>query len=254
MIFIGDFFALVLVIILFMFFFNSKTGLRHMPTSSKIFIASLVSAALTAGTDIATGYMFYSSSIPIWINMLGNSIYFILNIITTSLIAIYMFIKLLEHTHHRGCMRNACIGLAILFAVYTAVVFANIKTGWLFYFDANGRYCRGPFNGIGYVTTLCQMVLVLICFFRNKETAGKPMRRVLLQTFPVIPLCFAIQRIFPEIMLNSIIIAFVETIIFLTFQGQRHGVHSLTELNDRHRFFADIDARIAKKEPFQIFF
>ena len=45
----------------------------------------------------------------------------------------------------------------------------------------------------------------------------------------------------------------VETVIFLSFQGQRQGVHSLTNLNDRRRFFAEVDRRIASKEPFQIF-
>ena len=42
-------------------------------------------------------------------------------------------------------------------------------------------------------------------------------------------------------------------VLFLTFQGQRHGVHSLTQLNDRHRFFIEADYRISTGEPFQIF-
>lgn len=253
MIFIGDYFALGLVIILSMFFFSSKTSLKYMPTSSKLFIAGLFSTAITAITDLLTVYFLDMENVPLWQNMLINTLYFFVNIITTSLIALYLCTKILEHTHTRHCMRNACIGLGGLFTVYTVFVVSNIWTGALFSFDADGKYCRGPLNRIGYVVTLLQMVIVLICFFRNKETASRPMRRVLVQMFPVIPCCILIQVLYPEILMNSILLAFAETVIFLTFMGQRSGVHSLTELNDRHRFFAEIDHRIAQKEPFQIF-
>lgn len=54
-------------------------------------------------------------------------------------------------------------------------------------------------------------------------------------------------------MLNSFILALVSTVLFLTFQGQRQGIHSLTQLNDRHRFFTEVSYRISGGEPFQIF-
>ena len=253
MVFIGDYFALGLVIILCMFFFDSKTGIRYMPTSSKLFVACLFMTAITAITDLITGYMLTLKGISLWKNMLGNTLYFMVNIITTSFIALYLFTKILEHTHTRHCMRNACIGLAALFVIYTALVVSNIWTGLLFFFEEDGTYCRGSLNAIGYAVTLAQMGLVLICFFRNKETASRPMRRVLIQIFPVIPLCILIQRLHPEIMLNAILIAFVDAVLFMTFMGQRNGVHSLTELNDRHRFFTEVDYRISQKEPFQIY-
>jgi EAL domain-containing protein (putative c-di-GMP-specific phosphodiesterase class I) len=98
-----------------------------------------------------------------------------------------------------------------------------------------------------------QMILVLICYTRNRKNASFIMRRVLLQTFPVIVLCVIIQRIYPDIMLNSLLISFMDTVLFLTFQGQRQGIHNLTRLNDRHRFFKDMESRILTKEKFQIF-
>ena len=254
MIFLGDYFALVLVIILFAFFFDSKTNIRYMPTASKLYICCLITTALTAATDLLTGQLLFLENVPLWHNMLANSLYFIVNILTTSAIALYLFTRILEHTHHRFCMKRAITGLVILFVIYMIFVIANIKNGWLFYFDAEGTYCRGPLNALGYIITLAQMVLVVICFVRNKQNASRPMHRVLLMTFPVIPLCIIIQRVFPEVMLNGILMALLDTVLFLAFQGQRHGVHTLTELNDRHRFFTEVEHRIAKKEPFQIFF
>ena len=251
--FIGDYFALGLIIALCVFFFDSKTNLRYMSAASILFICCLLATAITAVTDLITGQLLVTNDARLWQGILYNTLYFIVNIISTSFIALYLFTKILEHTHTRYCMRNACIGLVVLFVVYTAFVIANLWNGCLFYFDSQGNYCRGPFNALGYVITLLQLVLVGICYLRNRQVASRPMRRLLMQLFPIIPLCIVIQRIYPEIMLNSFCMAFVETVLFLSFQSQREGVHTLTELNDRRRFFSEVDRRIKKKEPFQIF-
>ena len=251
--FIGDYFALGLVTILCIFFFDSKVSIRFMSAASKLFVCCLVTTAMTAVIDLITGQLQELGHVPLWQNMLANTAYFVVNIVSTTFIALYLFTKLLEHTHERHCMRNACIGLSILFVIYISFVISNIWNGCLFYFDESGKYYRGPLNAIGYIVTLLQLTLVGICYFRNRQNASRPMRRVLTQLFPIIPLCIMIQRAYPQIMLNGFLMVLVETVLFLTFQGQRQGVHSLTELNDRHRFFTEVDRRIAKKEPFQIF-
>ena len=253
MVFVGDYFALGLVIVLCLFYFDGRTSHRYMSAASKCFIACLVLTALTSLTDLLTGHLLNMSHVPLWINMAANTLYFMVNIITTSAFALFLFTKILEHIHDNHCMTMALRGLAILFSAYTLLVIANIFTGWLFYFDNAGNYCRGPLNAVGYLVTLCQMILVLICYVRNRRNASRPMRRALVQTFPVIVLCIVIQRIYPEIMLNGFIMSMVCTVLFLSFQGQRQGVHSLTELNDRHRFFKEIERRIREKQRFQVF-
>ncbi len=251
--FIGDYFAVGLLIVLCVFFFDSKTSIRYMSAASKLFICCLVTTALTAVLDLITLQLPAVAGVPLWQHVLVNTMYFVCNIIATSCIALYLFTKILEHTHSRECMRNACVGLAVLFAIYLVFVVTNLWTGWLFYFDAQGNYCRGPLNALGYVITIFQLCLVAICYARNRKNASRPMRRVLMQMFPLVPLAIIIQRVFPEIMLNSFIMAMVETVLFMSFQGQRQGVHTLTELNDRQRFFTEVDRRIAQKDPFQVF-
>lgn len=253
MIFIADYIALALVFILSMFFFDRKTPLIRMPLASKVFSLSLAMTALNALTDILTGVLLSASGIPLWMNILTNSLYFLTNLLTTSCLALYFLIKILEHTHRRHCMRNAYIALTAILSIYTAAIVCNIWTGILFYFDENGAYCRGSLNHLGYICTLVQMILVLICYFKNKSTASRLVLRALINIFPVIPICIALQLKYPEIMMNSIIIAFTNTVLFMTFMSRRPGVHSLTELNDRHRFFEETNRFIAAKSPFQIF-
>ena len=248
--FIGDYFALGMAGILGLFFFDQKYSLNK---ASRYFVAFLIMIGITAVTDIVTGELMQLANIPLWINMAVNSLYFLVNILATSFAALYLFTKILEHMHDKHCMRNANIGLCICLLVYIACIVANFWTGWMFYFNEQNEYCRGPLNALGYGITICQMILVLICYFRNKKNAEKSVRRVLAMVFPIIVLAIVIQRACPEIMLNSFIMAMVADALFLTFQSQRQGVHVLTKLDDRHRFFEHVERRMQEGTPFQVF-
>lgn len=248
--FVGDYFACGLVIVLCMFFFDGKHRLNR---TSRYFVACLALTGATALIDILTGSLMHIPDTPLWLNKGINTLYFIVNILSTSSIALYLFNRILEHSFSKKCMRYAVTGLAGTFTIYLPVVIANWWTGWLFFFDAQGVYCRGPMNSFGYVITIAQMALVVVCYFRNQKNVSSTMRRALVQTFPVVVLSIIMQRIYPQIMLNSFIMSMVVCVIFLNFTSQRPGVHSLTRLNDRHRFFEHLELHRDARSPFQVF-
>ena len=86
--FIGDYFALGLIIILCIFFFDSKTSFRFMSAASKLFICCLITTALTAVTDLITRQLQELEQVPLWKNMAANSIYFVVTIVSTTLLSI----------------------------------------------------------------------------------------------------------------------------------------------------------------------
>ncbi len=248
MIYIGDYFSIILLSILAMFFFEAK----HKPNrASRLFLACLFFTALNALVDIWSCRLLniYSQH---WVNMTANTLYYIVNIMATTSVSIYLFNKILEHSHSKKCMKYALIGTSVIWVVYLFFVITNIWNGWIFYFEGQ-KYCHGPFHSIGYVIAIVQMGLVSMCYIRNRKNASKSMRRLLVQIFPLSIALIFIQLSFPEIMLNSFIMTMVLSVIFLTFNGQRPGVHALTRLNDRHRFFEDLTARMKSGESFQIF-
>lgn len=248
--FIGDYFALGLVIVLCLFYFDKKHALSK---ASRYFVACLVFTALTSLIDLLTGFLLKWPDAPFWLHMSANSLYFLINILTTSSIALYLFTRILEHSYDNHCMVRARFALFTCLALYIGLIVGNVWTGWMFYFDDQNTYFRGPLNGLGYYVTFLQMILVIICYCRNRKNASRSMRRALMHAFPVAALCIIIQRLHSQVMLNSFIMSMVDTIIFLNFQGQRQGVHALTNLNDRHRFFKDIELRLAEKSRFQVF-
>lgn len=121
--FLGDYFAFALVLILSLFFFDGKHRLNR---ASRYFVASLFLTAATSITDILTGSLLRMTGVPLWLNVSANTLYFLLNILTTSAIALYLFVKILEHSHNKHCMRNAVIGLAICLGVFCVFLFANL--------------------------------------------------------------------------------------------------------------------------------
>lgn len=248
MIFIGDYFALGLIIVLCMFFFQNK----HFPTlASKCYAVALIITGATIILDLLSGILL-QHQVPLWLNMTVNTLYFFVNVLTTSGFAMFLFCKILEHVYDETCMVRAKRMLGIVLVVYSLFIVANFKTGWLFYFDAQGAYCRGPLNSIGYLAVVVQMCFVLVCFFKHRKSVTRSLKRALLQTFPVILACIVIQHLFPEIMLNGFIMSMASLVLFLNFQSERQGVHTLTKLNDRQLFFREIENRLAAGEQFQV--
>ena len=75
--FIGDYFAVALVVILGMFFFDGKHSLNR---TSRYFVACLLFTAASALTDIATGVLLGDVSRPLWMHMAVNALYFLLKL------------------------------------------------------------------------------------------------------------------------------------------------------------------------------
>ena len=132
MIFIGDCFAIVIISILCLFYFEKQF---YFTPASKYFALCLILNGINAILDIASTIAIYSENVPIVTNAALNLLYFSSNIIATTAIAMVLFSKILEHVHRSKCKKRAMTGLVVIFAVYQSLVLINPLTGWLFYFE-----------------------------------------------------------------------------------------------------------------------
>ena len=67
--FLGDFFAVGLIIILLMFYTDGRVRPRDMSKDSRIFLCCLIFTALTACLDICTGFLLEDPNTQLWLNM-----------------------------------------------------------------------------------------------------------------------------------------------------------------------------------------
>ena len=185
-------------------------------------------------------------------NVVCNSLYFILCIVTCSVMAVYMFALTLEHVYNKHCLRIAGTIVFLLNIIFLGIVLWNLKSGVLFYFDENRIYTRGPLNRVGYLVMAIEMLMLVICYMRNRRSVSRPVIR-LIRTMPVIAaICIVFQHIYKDLQLNGMFMAIVNMVIFISFQTRRSEVDSLTFIGNRNCFFEELSLRIASRQYFQV--
>lgn len=248
---VGEYSAFIITFILLICYFDKR---RVMTPQAKLYAACLYLSLVSIVVDVVCHYLLARTDVPIWLNMGLNSAYFILTVAMCSTMAWYLFHKILEHVYDHHCLRRALWVVGSLFVAFWMIVVANIRTGWLFWFDGEGVYHRGILNGAGYVVLLLEMVFVLVCYFKNRSSVSKIVVKALWLTFPVTILMVIYQRRFPELMMNGMLMAVANLILFVNFQSQKLGVDTLTNLNDRRSFYTEIALRMAGEQHFQVIF
>ena len=190
--------------------------------------------------------------VPKVVNIFTNSVYFWLTVIMSSSIALYIFEKMLEHVYDRYCIVRARVLLTILVIVYTMLVIINVPAGLLFWFDGKGAYHRGPLNTVGYGFVFIEMILVFICFARHRSSVSKEMKHALKTIPPLLAILVAIQLLNQGLLLNGIMAAVVDVILYVSFFSQRRESDSVTGVGNRDGFFSELALRIAGKQQFQV--
>ena len=242
-------FLLLVILIL-----NLNYRRRVLTPAVRCFWAGLFLAAFCIVWNImCTLLLKQGSAVPLEVNLFTNTVYFILAVLSGSVIALFVFGKMLEHVYDRRCMKRAAQMVIGLTWLYAAAVLLNLKLGFLFWFDAEGNYHRGPLNSLGYAVVAAEMVLMVICYFRHKVSISKEMKRTIRIFSPMVLALMVLQILYPEFLLNGIIAAFVELILFLGSHSQKRGFDSITGLGNRNSFFSDIELRTAGEQRFQVY-
>lgn len=235
-----EFVALVILAILVLFHLDRQNSNN---TRYRLFSASLAFTATTIIFDIgSTMTLYMESAAPVWLNIALNTIYFISLDMTFSVIAIYCFYIMFEHSVDRHCYVIATRCIKVFAGILLLMNLLNIKFGWIFSFE-NGVYERGPFNQIGYIPLFVEVGMFCVCYLRNRAVVGASMKR-LVQTLPTLVLLItAIQVMSPNLILTGTLASIVCMILFINFQSSRNGRDALTGLPSRTNFTQEIRAR-----------
>lgn len=241
--------ALIITITLILFHFDpqNRTNKRYL-----LFNGCLFSSAITILLDLVTSWLINDPlSAPLWLNMHLNTLYFLAQHLTFSLMAGYCFYLLFEHSSDWKCLYIATTVIGVFFTLLEIGVLCNYKTGWFFYFK-DGIYLRGPLNKIGYAAVGIELTMLVICYMRHKSIASRSLRKLMHIMPPLILLLGIMQQIFPNILMNGTISSLANLILFISFQSSRIGQDALTGLPNRHAFFQEMEVRRRKKQYFHL--
>lgn len=194
----------------------------------------------------------HTDAVPLPVNQILNTLYFMLVLLVSSAVALYIFDLVLEHVYRKDCYKKAVIGLVVLTSFYLCVALTNFWTKALFYFTEDGRYARGPLNRLGYVILGIELLMVLLCYFNNRAAVPPKVVRVIHTLPPVVAVLAGFQFFYPEILFNGTITAVVTLILYSNFQTCQVEEDYLTHLGNRRGFLSDISLKIKSNQPFQV--
>ena len=247
---VAEFLALVLIILISLYFYDRKQTRSRRRTLFWICLYLSVFEIILNAVCVFTISQY--EHVPLWLNMLLNSLYFLSSVWVSSILALYIFNLLLEHVYEKHCRIRAVAGLAVLNVLFFILIIANLRTGILFWFDSDGGYHRGAFNSAGYAVMSIELFMVIVCYLRNRSSVSKNVLQVIHTLPPIILGLTAFQLFYPQILLNGISIAFADLVLFINFQNYQVGTDSLTHIGNRKSFYQELALRIAGKQKFQI--
>ena len=134
------------------------------------------------------------------------------------------------------------IVLGIFQAVYLIIVLMNVKYGWIFSFNAEEGYIRGPLKNLTYIFSgFYGIIIVTTVFIQRKRLARRIFWVFIL--YPFISLYFvAIQYFFPKILLTGVSSFTSILFAYMTIQSYTMEVNVktglMTETRLRKRFTA----------------
>ncbi|MGN0350032.1 MAG: GGDEF domain-containing protein [Roseburia sp.] len=174
--------------------------------------------------------------ISIFVNYLINACYFM----STGLLGYFWFLYC-EHTLGILIFQNRKLWLIELCPILLLLVLLifSYKTGWIFYFDANGDYHRGSFYILQPLITYGYILFASIRSFTmamKKENYIHRNEYISLISFMFFPfLCGTIQIFYQGLPLICAGITLAVLMLYLNLQEQQISLDPLTKLNNRNQ-------------------
>ncbi len=125
--------------------------------------------------------------------------------------------------------------LGIVQTIYFIIVFINIKTGWIFYYDSAEGYIRGPAKNITYILSALYGLTIVITVLIQRRFLARRIFWVFI-IYPFISLYFvAIQFFFPKLLLTGVASFTSVLFAYMTIQSYIMEVNIQTGLMTESR-------------------
>jgi len=203
----------------------------------RLFLYASAATLFAAVFNIASVYLIESfNKVPVWLNVLVTTLYFFVLLINPFVMSAYVFD--IAFSDRKKRMIFTSVG-GIMLASYMLLVLLNIKTGWIFRFDAVEGYIRGPLKNITYILSGCYGLCIIITIFVQRKLMARRIFFVFL-IYPFISLFFvAVQFFFPKVILTgvasftSVLFAYITVQSYMIEVDYRTGLMRESKLRRR---------------------
>lgn len=241
--------AALCILALNFYLFLSRS--RFYILETRIFFLILLATSLATAMDVLTVVMYrdvtrYTRELL----YAANILYYVFQ--NTIPFLVFLFLLALSGKIDRGrtCPRKRGF-LPCLISI--VLILATPVTGWVFSFDREGRYFRGPVLGVLYAIALAYTLAGLYIFHRNRKRVPKETRFAIFLFLPIALLTFGIQFCIPGLLLQNFGIAMSALIVLLTVQDFGKYTDHVTNLFNRNGLLVQIGLLLQKQEQVTVF-
>ncbi len=137
---------------------------------NKLFFAETIIVTVTSVLDVVSAITIsYSKLVPVWINLIINSMYF-MSIGTVSFVFIYYALSFDSPALNRS---RPNLAETLIFIAYIVIMASNEFTGWVIYFDDSRTYVHGPLYYLVYIVPYFFFTMSFIYLLKVAVTMGQ---------------------------------------------------------------------------------
>ena len=225
----------------FLIIVNTLLSYALYDRQQRFFLYAALSTFFAAFFNLLSVYNIANySERPHFVCMLVTSLYFFFLLICPFIMTSYVC-DLAIQSEKKKKVFNSVVG--IVQTIFLIIVIINAKTGWIFYFDDEIGYVRGPLKNITYILSFCYGIAIIITVFIQRKRLARRIFWVFI-LYPFISLYFvAIQYLFPNILLTGVASFTSLLFAYLTIQSYTMEINLKTGLMTESRLRKKITTR-----------
>lgn len=173
---------------------------------SKRFLNLVISMLLATFMDTAAGVTLnYYAVVPVWINVIINTVAF-----ACIISAVYCYVRYIDVLVHQGGKENKTMVIInrCIYGTYLAILAANSFFGFIFDFDSEGKYCKTEFYLLIYAVPLYYSIYSSVLLLYNHRKFERKQIIAILSFCQLLLIGALLQFIFSDVLL----IMFVSTL------------------------------------------
>ena len=136
--------------------------------------------------------------------------------------------------------------------VLVCIIFGNLKTGILFYFDSSMNYIRGPWYMLMYFSALCHLLttLILTCLWRKILGLSKVL--VLIEILILLASSVIVQAFCHQLLMTGFGLSLGILALFITINNPHANTDNLTGLYDKPYLLRKFREMLSSRRIFHV--
>ncbi len=247
-----EFIASIVLLIVFIY---SSAGSKQIIENRRTLLFKwcvAVTIAAIAANIFSVYAIEYHEYIPYGLCYELNVIYFLLTPLAVAGICIYVLALIYADSPQRGGFKTAAAIVAAVYFICAALALSNSYTGWLFSFDAQMNYIRGPANRSLYLVLVIYVAVCIAGFWRQRRVADSNIARSMRIVPPVVLITALVQQVFRNTMMTGTAMALALLILYMSFQQKQINIDPLTGLGNRSALIYTLGAYDKSARPYRL--